>query len=201
VKADYDLIVDEWLNARQQLPQLDRELFDFFTERLPTHAGILDLGCGSGVPVTSILVERGFVVTGVDRSTSLLAHAKELLPMCAFHKAEIEEYAITANYGGIVLWDVLFHIPRQQHYGILKKIYQALNPFGLLILSSGGSEHEIPPFTDFMFGVAFFYDAYPILEFYELCINIGFTVEKGVVVNKADGLRDKGRIGMVLSKA
>lgn len=38
-------------------------------QTLPSGATILDLGCGTGVPILQVLVERGFKVYGVDASS------------------------------------------------------------------------------------------------------------------------------------
>lgn len=201
MKANYDLISDRWANIRRELPPKDKALFDFFIANLPKQAKVLDLGCGSGVPIAKLLDMQGFQVTGIDRSEKLLKKAKENVPRASFYKKDIEDYKINNIYDGIVLWDILFHLPRQEHQPILEKIYNSLSSNGLVILSSGGSEENLPPFTDFMFGVEFFYDSYPIKEFISLCKNIGFNLTKYELVNEPDGDRDKGRIGVVLSKA
>lgn len=200
MKADYDLISEDWANLRKALPEKDSRLFTFFVENLLARAEVLDIGCGSGVPVAKLLSDSGFQVTGIDRSANLLDKARENVPSADFRQAEMEDYRIAGMYDGVVLWDALFHLPRAEHRLILEKIFSALKPGGLLILSSGGSEKSLPPFVDFMFGVPFFYDAYPVDEFIGICNAIGFTVARFRVLNEPDGDRDKGRIGVVLSK-
>lgn len=200
MKADYDLISEDWANLRKALPEKDSRLFTFFVESLPARAEVLDIGCGSGVPIAKLLSDSGFQVTGVDRSANLLDKARENVPAADFQRAEMEDYQIAGVYDGVVLWDALFHLPRAEHRPILEKIFGALKPGGSLILSSGGSEKSLPPFVDFMFGVPFFYDAHPVNEFIGICNDIGFTVTRLEVLNEPDGDRDKGRIGVVLSK-
>lgn len=200
MKADYDLISEDWANLRKTLPPKDSLLFECFIENLPGQTEILDLGCGTGVPVAKLLSDRGFRITGVDRSAKLLEKARENLPAVDFLQIEIEDYEITGLYDGVVLWDVLFHIPRAVHRTIMDKIFHALRPGGLLILSSGGSRENLSPFVDFMFGVPFFYDSHPVKKFISLCHDTGFTVVKHELLNEPDGGRDKGRIGLVLSK-
>ena len=200
MKAEYDLIADEWSSRRIELPMKDKELFDFFVQCLPPKARILDLGCGTGNPIAKQLSEQGYTIRGVDRSAALLQKAKENVPDGIFQQCDIEDYEIADQYEGVVLWDVIFHIPREDHQAILEKVYGCLSPGGLLIMSSGGSDEELPPFTDFMYGVEFFYDAFSPKKLLMLCEKIGFTVAKYVVVNEPDGVRDKGRIGIVLSR-
>ncbi|WP_083704607.1 trans-aconitate 2-methyltransferase [Motiliproteus sp. MSK22-1] len=200
MKANYDLICEQWKAVRNEMPGKDSELFDFFLNGLPRPSKVLDLGCGSGLPIAKRLTESGFSVVGIDRSEKLLEQARENVPQGEFLTAEIESYDIDTEYSGVVLWDCLFHLPREQHRLILEKVYQTLPKGGLLMLSSGGSDIDQPPFTDFMFGVEFFYDSYTPDILIALCDKIGFTVEKFIVVNKPDGANDKGRIGMILSK-
>jgi SAM-dependent methyltransferase len=199
-KAEYDLIAEQWRDSRKQLPPEDASLFSCFIDGLPGGANVLDLGCGNGVPVVGLLESRGFRVAGVDRSDKLLAQARETFPHLRLARAEIEEYVIEDDYVGIVLWDVLFHLPRESHRPLLTSIFNALPGNGLLILSSGGSKESLAPFTDTMFGVEFYYDAYPVDEFIDLCGSIGFEVVKFEVLNEPDGGRDKGRIGVVLAR-
>jgi SAM-dependent methyltransferase len=200
MKADYDLISEDWATLRKTLPQKDNLLFEFFVENLPERAEVLDLGCGTGVPIAKLLSDNGFRVTGVDRSANLLDKARENVPAADFQRAEMEDYQMAGAYDGVVLWDALFHLPRAEHRPVLAKISGSLKPGGSLILSSGGSRESLPPFVDFMFGVPFFYDAYPVNEFIGICNAVGFTVARFEVLNEPDGDRDKGRIGVVLSK-
>jgi len=201
MKADYNSISEDWKKQRQKLPEKDGMLFEAFINGIPDKSNILDLGCGNGVPVAQLLSTRGFQVTGIDYSTNLLEQARTNLPNIRFEQSDIENYEISETYDGIVLWDVLFHLPRKAHQPLLSKIYAALPQNGLFIVSSGGSDNDLPPFTDFMFGVEFHYDSYPVNEFISICENIGFTVTNFEVVNTPNGERDKGRIGVVLSKA
>ena len=44
-----------------------------WSETLPSGATILDLGCGTGVPISQALIERGFKVYCVDASPTIVA--------------------------------------------------------------------------------------------------------------------------------
>jgi 2-polyprenyl-3-methyl-5-hydroxy-6-metoxy-1,4-benzoquinol methylase len=200
MKANYDSISEEWCKARKKLPPRDSDLFDYFMANLPDRGKILDMGCGSGVPITAQLAEAGFSVHGIDRSKKLLDEAKMNVPTASFEKAEIEEYHITGKYNAVILWDSLFHIPREKHSDILKTIFGSIPQDGLLMLSSGGSKEDLPPFTDFMFGTEFFYDSFTPEKLLGRLKEIGFSIDKYVVLNEPDGERDKGRIGIIALK-
>ncbi len=54
---------------------------------------ILDIGCGSGVPIARALVRVGFEVTGVDGSEEMLSMFRRNVP---------EASAICADHGGVL---------------------------------------------------------------------------------------------------
>lgn len=176
-------------------------MFELFISGLPDKAKILDLGCGHGTPVAKLLSERGHRIVGVDRSKALLAVAASELPQHQWVLSDLETYEPHDLFDGIVIWDSMFHLPRNEHLKLLKKAYSVLSPAGMLILSSGGSENDIPPFTDSMFNREFFYDAFPVSQLLAHCEALGFSVIKSVLVNVPDGKRDKGRLGMVLRRS
>ena len=200
IKANYDLIEEQWINTRKTLPEKDLELFELFSNGLCKSARILDLGCGHGIPVAMFLSNKGHRILGVDRSIKLLAYAKNKMPQHKWVLGELESYKPKHKFDGIVIWDSMFHLPREEHIKLLKNAYEALTPDGMLIISSGGSDYDIPEFTDFMFNVEFFYDSLPVSELLRQCEIIGFKIHQRVLVDVPGGERNKGRIGVVLKK-
>ena len=197
-QVDYDCIAESWSKARTELPLKDKELFDRFIKSMPGSANVLDLGCGTGYPIAKKLCDQEFSVVGVDCSKKLLEIATKNTPDATLIYGDIGIFHTEKRFNGVVLWDVVFHIPRKNHENILRNIYTFLHPGGLLIVSSGGSEN--PPFTDTMFGVEFFYDAHAPENLLSLCKEIGFRLVSHAVLNEPSGNRDKGRIGLILSK-
>ncbi len=200
MKAEYDLIEEQWLGTRKTLPEKDLKLFELFEDGLCKNALILDLGCGHGTPVAKFLSNKGHRILGVDRSAKLLAHAKRQMPEHEWILDDLESYEPDQTFDGIVIWDSLFHLPRKEHIRLLRKAYNALKPAGMMIISSGGSNHEIPAFTDFMFDVEFFYDSFPVGELLKNCETIGFKILQSSLLDEPDGERNKGRLGVVLKK-
>jgi len=197
----YDQIASQWIDNRKQLPAKDQAMLDAFMAQLPKQAKLLDLGCGSGFPIHKQLLDNGFDTLGIDSSKALLQHASTQLLNGHFEHGDLTQIELTDSYQGIVLWDAIFHLPRQEHAPLLSKAFKALTPGGRMLLSSGGSESDIPAFTDTMFDVVFYYDAHNIHDLLVLCKSIGFQIEQFEVLNKPDGKRDKGRIGLMLFKA
>jgi trans-aconitate methyltransferase len=83
---------------------------DRFTALLPQHSTILDIGCGSGEPIARYLIERNFVVDGVDASPSLIAICRERFPNQSWHVADMRTLALSKTFYGLLAWDSFFHL-------------------------------------------------------------------------------------------
>lgn len=201
MKTDYDAIAQEWSQLRTHLPAPDLALFELFRCYVPPQGKVLDLGCGHGVPIARMMTERGFEITGVDRSERLLNLARTAMPQQQWILSELESFEPSGQYHGVIIWDSLFHLPRHEHLVLLYKVFRILEPDGVVILSSGGSDDDLPPFTDFMLEHEFFYDAFPVPVLLRHCRQIGFRILRHELVNEPDGGRDKGRLGLVLQKS
>ncbi|MBY8140130.1 class I SAM-dependent methyltransferase [Vibrio fluvialis] len=200
MKTDYDAIAEDWNRLRTHLPAPDLALFELFRCYIPPQGRVLDLGCGHGIPIAAMMTERGFTLTGVDRSERLLSLARRAMPQQEWIQSELESFEPVGHYHGVIIWDSMFHLPRHEHLTLLGKVFEALEPEGVVILSSGGSDTDLPPFTDIMLGYEFFYDAFPVPVLLRHCREMGFRILRHELVNEPDGGRDKGRLGVVLQK-
>ncbi|EKO3436438.1 class I SAM-dependent methyltransferase [Vibrio fluvialis] len=201
MKTDYDAIAEDWNRLRTHLPAPDLALFELFRCYIPPQGRVLDLGCGHGIPIAAMMTERGFTLTGVDRSERLLSLARRAMPQQEWIQSELESFEPVGHYHGVIIWDSMFHLPRHEHLTLLGKVFEALEPEGVVILSSGGSDTDLPPFTDIMLGHEFFYDAFPVPVLLRHCREMGFRILRHELVNEPDGGRDKGRLGVVLQKS
>lgn len=58
---------------------------------LPEGVSVLDLGCGSGVPISEALLEEGCEVFGVDASPALVAAFRRRFPQAKVACEPVEE--------------------------------------------------------------------------------------------------------------
>ncbi|KPI43765.1 Demethylrebeccamycin-D-glucose O-methyltransferase [Cyphellophora attinorum] len=121
------------------------------TTRLPSKATILDIGCGSGVPVASSLTSQGFHVTGFDISASQIAQAKINVPAATFFCADMlsataEETLAPSSFDAVVAMFSIFHTPREQHGTVLDRIAAWLRPGGYLLMTTvaGSTDDQVP---------------------------------------------------------
>ena len=51
-----------------------------WSKSLPLRSAVLDLGCGSGMPISQALVEEGFQLYGVDASQKMIHAFRDRFP-------------------------------------------------------------------------------------------------------------------------
>lgn len=109
--------------------------------RLDDDSRVLDLGCGSGVPVVRDLVEAGHRVTGVDISDMQIRRAKERVPQAEFIRADATSVEFPReSFDAVVSLYALIHIPLEEQPALLRKIALWLRPGGWLLCSTGQNE-------------------------------------------------------------
>jgi SAM-dependent methyltransferase len=99
---------------------------------------VLDLGCGSGLPVARNLAEAGFDVTGVDISDVQISRATELVPQAHFIRADITTAEFDpGSFDAVVSFYALIHIPVDEQRRLLAKVAAWLRPGGLFVATTG----------------------------------------------------------------
>ncbi len=142
----YDIIGDRYARQAVESAAEDRERYTtMLLERLPAGAGILDLGCGAGLPTTARLAER-FDVTGVDISPRQVQRARRNVPNARFVHGDMAEVEFpSGSFDGVVAFYSIIHLPRDEHAALLRSIAGWLRP-GVLIVAAmtvggGAAEH------------------------------------------------------------
>jgi SAM-dependent methyltransferase len=107
-------------------------------ERVPAGGTVLDLGCGSGLPVARDLSVAGYRVTGVDISDVQIRRARELVPNAEFIRADVTDVDFgAASFDVIVSFFALIHLPLDDQPLLLQRIASWLKPGGLFIATTG----------------------------------------------------------------
>jgi len=171
-KKGYNQIASDYLEIRDRFKTISylRRLAKY----LKPGARILDLGCGAGFPVDKFLVDKGFGVIGVDISEEQILLAKENVPLGEFEVKDIEklkfkEYEVDA----VVSFYTIFHIKREKHKLLFKKIASFLPKGGILLVSMGASDWEG---IDSFYGVRMFWSHYGQKTNREIIKDAGFEI-------------------------
>jgi len=108
-----------------------------WAKSLTKNSVVLDLGCGTGVPVSKILIDEGMIVYGVDASPTLTKVFHQNFPNApvACEAAEDSSF-FNRTFDAIIAWGLLFILPEEAQLILIDKMAAALNVTGKLIFTS-----------------------------------------------------------------
>jgi ubiquinone/menaquinone biosynthesis C-methylase UbiE len=139
VRDGYDTIAQQYLAARSEgggvalLPEL--------MSRLDAGDTVLDAGCGAGVPVMTRLVDSGINVVGLDLSAAQLRLARSLVTGVALVHADLSVLPFRdQNFGGLVSYYAVIHVPRTDHRAVFSEFARVLRPGGVALLCLGAGD-------------------------------------------------------------
>lgn len=137
-EGDYESDYREDRDIREKEEEL---LKGFFTDVSGSKA--LDLGCGTGLPFDHYLVENGFDVSGVDISQKHVEMARENVPEASFFQGDFFEKDFNENsFDAVVSFYAIFHIPREEHEKLFRKIREWVREDGAVLLTLGPEEMD-----------------------------------------------------------
>ena len=110
---------------------------------LPQHATVLDLGCGTGIPVSKILMEAGMTVYGIDASPSMVKAFQQNFPNSpvACEAAE-DSLFFNRTFDAIISWGLLFLLPTETQEILIQKVAKTLQPGGKLLFTASAKKVE-----------------------------------------------------------
>lgn len=137
VRRGYDAVslrYDEAYGAETKY----RQWLDDLCRRIPAGGSVLDLGCGSGVPVARTLAAAGYQVTGIDISEVQIRRARERVPEAEFICVDASSVSFeAASLDAVVSFYALIHLPLPEQPPLLRRIAQWLRPGGLFVATTG----------------------------------------------------------------
>jgi len=104
---------------------------------LPAGASVLDLGCGSGLPVSRILLEAGLRVHGIDASPTLVAAFRARFPDSPVVCEAVEDSTFFhRTFDAIVAWGLWFLLPAEAQRDLIRRVAPVLVPGGRLLFTA-----------------------------------------------------------------
>lgn len=108
--------------------------------RLHGPSRVLDVGCGSGVPVALTLAEAGHHVTGVDLSEVQIDRARAHVPAATFIQADATTLDLPpGSFDAVLSFYALIHIPVDEQEPLLRRIAEWLRTGGLFVATIGAT--------------------------------------------------------------
>ncbi len=175
VKEGYDKIAEKYYQDRDLFK--NKKEIDDFIEQLPDDALVLDIGCGGGVPVLKLLVEKGFSAKGIDFSKGMLELAKKNVPEAELilgdvMKADFESESLD----GIMSTYAVIHIHRSHHPALYLKIHNWLKQGGIMLVSTAKDECDEDYSTNDYYGAHMVWSHPPARESLQMIRNVGFEI-------------------------
>ena len=115
----------------------ERPWLERFAALLPPGAAILDIGCGMGEPIGRWLIGRGYRLTGVDSSPSLIAKCRERFPDQEWIASDMRALDLGRRFGGIIVWHSIFHLQPDDQRAMFPIFAAHSAPGAVLMFTSG----------------------------------------------------------------
>jgi len=189
VRDGYDRCAEAYAAARARD---DSDQLACLLALLADDSCVLDVGCGAGVPIAQTLA-RWHRVTGVDISERMLRLARAAVPKARLILGDI--LSVELQHGGfdaVVAMYVLFHVPREQHRDVFRRVWAWLRPGGYFLATL--SEFAEEPYTeDDFFGVRMYWSCLGWSDYEDLLRSSGFEVLRVRSVGHGYGRTYQGR--------
>lgn len=187
VEKGYDAVAHRYSNWAQRDPHLRMEFVSKLFGLLSAGSHVLELGCGSGRPVTEALAQR-FHVTGVDISATQLSLAQQHVPDASFIRADMSTVEFRpAIFDAVISLYSITHVPRVDHAGLLARIALWIQPGGYLLINMGAGDSPDSIEADWL-GVPMFFSHFDAETNQILIKDAGFeTLDAQVITEEEDG--------------
>jgi len=98
---------------------------------------LLDIGCGTGIPVTKILLEEGLSVYALDASPTMVESFRQNFPEVTVVCESVEKSAFFhRSFDGIIAVGLLFLLSEEIQRALISQLAAALHPGGRLLFTA-----------------------------------------------------------------
>jgi len=120
----------------------EAELLGVFIKSLPGGGKVLDLGCGSGMPIGKKLHAEGLVVVGVDVSDEMVSEYQKNVPEATTYRTPMTEINFNEEFDGVISSFSMLCLPPEDFSLVAHKAVLALKTSGwfFLLLNEGDSK-------------------------------------------------------------
>jgi ubiquinone/menaquinone biosynthesis C-methylase UbiE len=172
---EYDLIADWYAKDRgENTVGVAKALA--MAAKLPPCSLILDLGCGTGVPITKALLKAGYRVTGVDSSAAMLAIFRRNFPNTPAVLGDVRRCPFGDGcFDAAVSWGMMFHLSPADQAAAFASVSRVLKPGAPFLFTAAEIEGADPGgITGTMKGVTFRY--YAVHSYEKLMAEYGLAL-------------------------
>jgi len=110
---------------------------------LPSNSAVLDLGCGTGIPGSKILIDHGMRVYAIDASPTMVKVFQHNFPgtPVACEAAEDSSF-FDRKFDAIIAWGLLFLLPEKTQEIVIQKAANAVVAGGKFLFTATNKRNE-----------------------------------------------------------
>lgn len=110
---------------------------------LPPGSSVLDLGCGTGIPISKVLIDEGMTVYGVDASLTLINEFRKNFPTAPVVCEPAEDSLFfDRKFDAIISWGLIFLLSEDVQERVLQRAANALRRGGKLLFTAPYQQTE-----------------------------------------------------------
>lgn len=108
-----------------------------WAKTLRHNSSVIDLGCGPGFPITTVLVEEGLYVFAVDAAPSFVAAFQRNLPGTPIICEAVQESRFFERaFDAALAWGLMFLLEAEEQHRLIQRFADILVPGGRLLFTS-----------------------------------------------------------------
>ncbi|GGK88315.1 class I SAM-dependent methyltransferase [Rufibacter glacialis] len=134
----YEGIAARFISGRgQDLNGIGASQVQEWSRTLEAGSMVLDLGCGTGIPISKILVNQGFTVYGLDASPTMTEAFLRNFPYMPVACEPVQDSTFfQRKFDGIVAWGLIFLLSEEAQALTIQKAAKALKPGGKFLFTA-----------------------------------------------------------------
>ena len=172
----YNKNANKYTAKFKDFPAYKNKIISFQKEHIPKGANILDLGCGPGHNIETILERDNTCnITGIDLSAELINIAKKKHPYCNFLHHDIRLITSNTKYDVVIASFCIVHLSKTETAALISVISDILPKNGSLYLSFMEGDYSNFESTSFTKNQIFF-TYYPAADIIEILNGCGITL-------------------------
>jgi SAM-dependent methyltransferase len=151
----YERVAPRFLAGRGRAPStaIGAPTVRDWARTLPAGATVLDLGCGSGLPITKVLTGEGLDVYAIDASPSMVQAFRTNLPEIPIACEAVEDTSFFGRqFAGVVAWGLIFLLPADEQRRLIQRVATVLRTGGRFLFTACGVAEPVV-WNDAMTGV------------------------------------------------
>src|SRR3954463_4001705 len=135
----YESVAEEFLAGRGRAPStgVGAKRIREWAAMLPLGAAVIDLGCGSGIPITRELISQSLNVYAMDASPSMVRAFQRNFPKIPVACESVQDSLFfIRRFDAVLSWGLMFLLSPEQQRHLIRRFADILVPGGRLLFTS-----------------------------------------------------------------